>query len=412
MHLSLLLALRFLKSSAQEKTISVMIKICFLSILVGTCALTLVAAIMRGFEQATSRKLQGIHADLTINAHDKAIKYAKLKKVLMDEFADTIEAISPTSMHHVIIHNKRNEQKEFALCLLKAINPEEEQKVTTLSSMIKTANNDPWPLLKNNTIFIGQALAEQLHCIVGDSLILYYPENTKITHRVVLEEKKVTVGALFKTGIQDFDEHVIIASCDFARSLYPTAVSQVSIKLKDSCKQARGHEAVVIESLKKRLGLEVISWKELYPSLVSALTLEKYAMLFILALVALVASLNIMALLFMYTTQKRTDIAILKSMGMSDLSLMSIFMLVSGFITSAATFCGLLIAALIVYILNRYPFIELPDVYYVSHLPASLEPSMVFAVSALALLVSLAAGYIPARKIKSMAVARILKSMA
>ena len=63
-----------------RENISVMIKICFLSILIGTCALTLVAAIMKGFETATHKKLQGVHADITINAYDKAIDYAKLKK--------------------------------------------------------------------------------------------------------------------------------------------------------------------------------------------------------------------------------------------------------------------------------------------------------------------------------------------
>ena len=77
----------------------------------------------------------------------------------------------------------------------------------------------------------------------------------------------------------------------------------------------RSKEKQVVESLKKRLDLEVMSWKDLYSSLVSALILEKYAILFILALVALVASLNIISLLFMYVTQKRTDIAILSNNG-------------------------------------------------------------------------------------------------
>ncbi len=429
MPLSLLLALRFLRSSSQEKTISVMIKICFFSILIGTCALTLVAAIMNGFEEATSKKLQGIHSDITINAYDQAIDYEKLKKVLDTEYANTIQAASPTSINQIIIQTSSNETQAYTICLLKAVDPAQEQKVSKLASMITTSggggiNNDTsihktsgkkssggaggvWDLLSGDAIFIGEALAEQLHVKVGDRVTLLYPEQGALSHKVALEEKEVTVGALFKTGIHDFDEHVIVASFGLARQLYPSPISQVSITLKDP-----RQEQAVIESLKKRLSLSVVSWKDLYPSLVSALLLEKYVMLFILLLVTLVASLNIISLLFMYVAQKRTEIAILKTMGMTDRSLMSIFMILSACVSLTATTCGILLALFATFLLNRFPFIELPDVYYVTHLPATLSAPILCSIVILALIVSIIAALVPARKIKTMMVAQILKSIA
>ena len=217
----------------------------------------------------------------------------------------------------------------------------------------------------------------------------------------------MTIGAVFKTGIHDFDEHVIISSFELARQLYPIPISQVSITLKDP-----QQERTVIESLKKRLSLDVLSWKDLYPSLVSALILEKYAMIFMLALVALVASLTIISLLFMYVTHKRTQIALLKTLGMSDWSLMSIFILVSAFVTLLAAVCGIALAALITAFLNRFPFIELPDVYYVAHLPATLDMQIIFSIIALSIVVSIIAALIPAYKIKSMQIAQIFKSIA
>ena len=99
-------------------------------------------------------------------------------------------------------------------------------------------------------------------------------------------------------------------------------------------------------------------------------------------------------------------------MGMSDSSLSAIFILVSMIITVAATSCGMLLAAAITALLNAFPFIELPDVYYVSHLPAALNIQILSGIILLALVVSIGAALIPARKIKSMMVAHILKSMA
>ena len=76
---------------------------------------------------------------------------------------------------------------------------------------------------------------------------------------------------------------------------------------------------IVIQKLRHRLGLDVYSWKDLYPSLVASLKLEKYVSFFILALILLVASMNIISLLFMQITQKRPTIALLQAMGMSTI---------------------------------------------------------------------------------------------
>ncbi len=413
MPLPFLLAFRFLRSSGQEKTISVMLKICFFSILIGTCALTLVAAIMNGFEQATYKKLQGIHADITINAYDQAIDYEKLKKVIEEEYADTIAAVSPTSIHQVIIQNSSQEHPQYTICLLKAIDPKQEQKTSNLPSMItkrvssQVSQHKYLTNLGTTTIMLGEALAEQLHLTTGDTVTLLYPDQGILNHKITLEEKEVRIEALFKTGIHDFDEHVIICSFELARQLYPTPVSQVTLMLKDP-----HQEQMVIESLRKRLSLTVLSWKELYPSLVSALILEKYAMIGILLLVTLVASLNIISLLFMYVVQKRKEIAILKTLGMADGSLISIFLIISALITLSATGCGIILAYALTALLNHYPFIQLPDVYYVSHLPAALNGRILCAIALLALLVSIIAAYIPARKIKNMVISHVLKNIA
>ncbi len=108
------LAIRFLRGSQQEKALSVMIKVCFMSIFIAVASLTLIAAIMNGFEKETYKKLQGIHADLTLSGRNKPLQYGKLVSVIEKEFPEVI-AISPTSYGQVLLSH--NEQTQ--ICLMK-----------------------------------------------------------------------------------------------------------------------------------------------------------------------------------------------------------------------------------------------------------------------------------------------------
>jgi lipoprotein-releasing system permease protein len=406
MPFELLLALRLLRSSGYEKNISTMIKICFVGIIIGTFALTLVASIMNGFEKATYSKLQGVHADVIIDAHDKEIDYEKLKKVLSSEYSEAIAAFSPTTTSQVILENKKTEPPALYLCLLKAVDPREEPKVTSLGKYLISDKKDPWGSLDEHSVFVGQELAHKLNIIQGQTVWLLYHQEEILSNKITLDEKEVTVSAFIKTGFHDFDEHVIIASFDLLKQLNRPVVTQVAIKVKPG-----QDEQSLINSLKTRLCLDAYSWRDLYPPLIAALTLEKYAMILIFALIALVASLTIIALLFMYATQKRADIALLKTMGMKNQALTRTFILISFIITTGATCIGILLAAGATWLLNVYPFIQLPDSYYVTHLPAALNANIILSILLLSFFISLLAALVPAQKIRGMNVASVLKGL-
>lgn len=420
MNLPLLLAWRFLKSSSQERSISTMLRICFISIVIGTGSLTLIAAIMKGFEQATHKKLQGVHADLIIHASGAHINYKKLSKVLEGDFKDTVTASSPMSVNHVMIQStsqnleEQHSVTETSICLLKAIDPATEHLVSALGDMIikndsdpqnrDPLDRDPWDL-KDDKILIGAPLALHLGLHVGSSVTLIY-QSDQSGDATMLERKQVTIGGLFKTGIHDFDEQILIAPFALVNKLYQERVSHVSLSLKDQSQAEQTKEA-----LRKRLQLEVYSWKDLYPPLVSALTLEKYAMWIILMLVTLVASLTILALLYMYAQHKQTDIALLKAMGIQDSDVRNIFVWIAVLVTWSATLVGIAFAVLGTWLLQTFPFIKLPDVYYVSHLPASLDMTIVGSVILFAGIVSLCAGLFPHRSLRDMQVSHVLKGL-
>ncbi len=401
MPISLLLAWRFLKSSKDEKSISVMIKICFISILLSTFALTLVAAIMNGYEHATHEKLKGIHADVIITAHGKSIDFKKLKEVIDTEFQGPVACISPIALSQVIIQGNKDNS---TLCVLKGIDPVLEPQVSALKSMITTSSSTWDILLQDRGVFIGEKLAQQLGVTVGDSLTLLYGDDI-LTNKITLHSQEARIAALFKTGINEFDEYVILSSLSFFTELFSQGISQVNVKLSSSTDEKKA-----LMLLRQRFPLEVSSWKDLYPALVSALALEKYALFIILALVVLVASMNIVSLLFMFVTQKQGDIALLKSMGIADRALMSIFVIVGLCITLTASACGILFALGASWFLRNYPLIQLPDIYYVPHLPIYIDTSMIALVLGITVILSFLATLLPAYKIKHITIAHVLKN--
>ncbi len=381
-----------------------MIKLCFTALTISTFALTLVVAVMNGFQKETAKKLQGIHADIIIKSPTGALDYKRLAAVIEKEFPHEIIASAPQAISNILL--KSDTQDTLSpLCVCIGIEPLCEKKVSTLFSTLTQPDN-PAEQLTDNRLLLGVTAAKLLNIKPGqDITALYIPEEPQ-KRKITLEQAQARVGGTFKTGIDEFDTAVVFCNLDFFKTLFKNIeVSQLTLKC---------NAEVDIESCAQRLtarfnGLEVYTWKDLYPALVAALALEKYAAFIILALCALIAAMNCMALIFMYITQKKMEIVILKTMGMLDRDISMLFMFIGLFITLAATIIGIILAACASWLLERYPIITLPDAYYVDHLPAALDMPLIATVFCTMMLLGFIASYIPARRIHTFSVAHLLK---
>ncbi len=400
----LFLAFRYLMGSSKERSVSIMVKICFLGILIGSSALALVMSVMDGFEHATHEQMQGIHAQLLIKSSGNALDEKAIIPVIEQEFPEII-GYSPQYIGQAILSVDGNNDLAHVV-MIKGIDPERETQTSSIAKKIiaPTTQKALSTLLYKDHILIGKQAATTLQVNVGDPLYLIYIQDQS-DQKQDLCKKKAIVGGIFKTGIEEFDAGLVFSSTQLYSSMFnPQGADQISLKL-----SPQTDEPALIKKLHERLGLEVYSWKDLYPALVSALKLEKYVMFFILALITLVASMNMISLLFMQIIQKRSDIAILKTMGMSNLQVQSIFICMGFIISSVASLCGLAIAWLIGIIISRFPIITLPDVYYVSHLPIYLDYKVFIIIFTVVILMSLIATWIPIRKIKNIRIADILR---
>lgn len=405
----LFLAWRYLRGPKKEGAISVMIKICFLGILIGSCALTLVLGVMNGFEKITHQKLQGIHAQIIMRAHGEPLALGEIERVFEKEFPE-IRAWSPSDTRQAIIQHPGSDDISNVV-VIKGIDPEREKHTSSLERSITYAKpGAPKTLpsiIEKNHIMIGDKLAEYLDLYAGDAAYLLVTQDTQSrSKKINLERIDAQIGGTFKTGIDEFDSGVIFCSLSFLEELFPdTQATQLNIALHDYA-----DENQVIERLRNRFKMEVYSWKELYPALVSSLKLEKFAMGLILALIILVASMNIVSVLFMQITQKRADIAILQAIGMSHTAIERIFIWIGMTISLIASSMGILLASILGFLIERYPIIEIPDAYYVgTHLPVALNLSIYGSVFGLIILMSLCATLFSARSTRRINISHVLR---
>lgn len=403
------IAYRYLFKTAYEQNIGTMVIVSFLGVMIGAFALTLVAAITKGFETEIHRKIQGVHSQIIVRSSKDPLDFKSLQPLLKNEFPE-IAHVSPSSIKYGIIRGD-DDSNDTVVVSIKAIDPEMDVKVTSFFEKIidkkkGKKKKELIELLGDEQVIIGIGVADSLRVSVGDEIELLFPEDTqKKSKKVSFNSQKATVSGIFKTGIDDIDMGMIVCSFSFFDELFSDAgIDQVNIKL-----HAGTSEKDVIRRLTQRTDLDVYSWKDLYPALVSALALEKYVSFAILALVALVASMNMISLIFMLITQKRADIAILKACGAADHTISLIFILFGMIITSSAAVSGLFLASLISSFLRNHPFIPLPDAYLVSHLPADLTFSIVLAVFAVVLMLGFFATRLPVRRIRSLNVAEVLR---
>jgi len=412
------IAWRYLKFKRKDKNISLMIKICFAGIFIGTFSLMLTLVITNGFEKTIHEKMQGINAQIIINS-------------LKDEFSNEVEGISASSTRQIIL----DKNKKQTLLFIKGIEPQHENKVTNIEEKIipKTESSSfqnglLQNLLTENQIIIGYKIAESFGIQLGDTITILIPESGSLS-KIFLRREKAIVAGFFNVGLDEYDSGFAFSSLEFLNNLFEEiGADQISLKLKNAplpltsflsfdfykkllnifSKESLAES--FIPKLKRRLSnFNIYSWKDLYPALVSSLKLEKYVMFFILALITLVASMNMISLLFIQIQQKKRDVAIFKTLGMPGGKIGNIFLIIGMTITFLASTLGLALAAIAGFFLEKYPFIELPDVYYVSHLPARMEPEIFIAVFICIMLLGFLATWIPARRAKRIKITNVLR---
>jgi len=404
------LAKRLIFSQNNNYSIKIVMWVCTGAIAVGSFALTLIFAIMQGFEATTEIRLQNIHPQIILQApKGQDLNFGKISSYLAQtKIANHIEAITPYALAYGVLHNPAlDDQVEFYnISLIKAIDPQTEPLVSKIDTKLeKQITLDQ--ILKHDQIIVGTGLAKNLGLTIGSPAQLFIPNSTNAkTKAVSFQNTNVIIGNIIKTGIGEFDDSLIITSLDFATKYFPDAgVCEIGIKLRQG-----SSEPEVLKNLKTQLNLNIFSWKDLYTPLIAALKLEKYVALAIAMLVILIATMTLIALLFMIITKHTSTIATLTILGLAQSKIRQLLVLISLIITSFACMMGMLAAAGVGLVIQNYPFINLPDAYYITTLPIQLSGVIFILVFITTVAIALIATQIPLQLINRINLATLLKT--
>ncbi len=238
-------------------------------------------------------------------------------------------------------------------------------------------------------VAIGRELAKTLHVMQGDVLSFVSPDGDLGPVGLLPRTRHFRVAAVFYTGMYEFDATNVFITLEEARSFLgvPSGeVTQLVIRVADP-ESVREESALLEPNLHARgthASLALTNWQELHSGLFSALQLEKLVTYVVFAVAVIVASFCIVCTLLLMVSEKARDVAILKAMGATDRAIMRIFTL-EGFLigvlgTTFGVASGVSLALGLKWFGVRIP----PDVYYVDHLPVTVNPrdyALIFCVS-------------------------------
>ena len=387
----------------KSSSISKMIRVCFFSIFLATLFLTLSFFIMSGFEKATKEKLKNINPDIILESYGKNLNYTNIIPILRSDFPE-IESFSPTDLQYGILE-KNNEIYLNKILMIRGIDPNLEKNVTNIEKLIIIPKEFLENLINGNKVIIGKKLAISENLNVGDKFNIVFARNANKKSKINFESKEIKVGGIFEIGIDELDNHLVICSINLLQEIFKNKnISQINIKLKNE-----SDEQKIIAKIQNRFGLQVYSWKDLNPAIVSALKLEKYATFIILSLLIFIASMNLIALIYMLITRKRKEIAILFTMGLSINKLKRIFLIITVTISTIATMFGLLVAIITAKIIQLSK-IQIPDAYFISYLPIEINLFAIPIILITALILTILATVSPIQSLKKLNIAEILRS--
>ena len=325
----------------------------------GVCALVLTSSVLNGFEETISNKIAGF--DGHIRVQHFLFKPVTPYKTKLDSILTANNSSFSTAAY---IQEAAMVRKGRSAEGILIIGHDNDGLPKSIYNMMRKGSAN----LKSGNIVIGSDLASALKVSVGDNLVLV-DMKSMVTLSSSQRMKQATVSGIFKSGLQEYDKSVVYMPIADAQSLfqYGEKVSGYTINLKDG-KRA----GVLAATIEETLGYPnyAITWKEKHRTLFNWLNLQKWPILIIFGMIALVGVVNIISALTMIVLEKMRSIGTLISMGMNKKTIRRIFLIKGIYIGVMGSLAGLGLALILAGIQIWFkPLSIAEDIYFMSHVP-------------------------------------------
>ncbi|MGD2082685.1 MAG: lipoprotein-releasing ABC transporter permease subunit [Chromatiales bacterium] len=396
----LFIGLRYTRAKRRNHFISFISLTSMLGIMLGITALITVLSVMNGFHKEVRERILGMASHATVFTWKDGIPDWREVMERVGEHPRVIGMAPFVEVQGMLVNGN-----DVSGALIRGILPEEEPAVSDVLDHLVYGQGVPLEAGRFR-IILGKELAYALGAGPGDKVTLVTPQTTVTPAGTLPRLKRFTVTGVFEVGMGEYDRSVALIHMDDAARLLRMGDSVSGIRLRlDDLYEAPRVVGEIADWLPGRFRLS--DWTMEHRNFFSALRIEKRMMGIILFLIVAVAAFNIVSTLVMVVTDKRSDIATLRTFGATSATIMGIFIVQGATIGVIGTLLG--VAGGILLAVNVEPIVRVieqlfgvhfldPSIYYISELPSEVHWNDVWLIGASALVISLLATLYPARR--------------
>lgn len=356
----------YLKYDKDNPFIFISSLLAFLGIAAGVMVLMLAMGIMHGTQKEFKKRLFVMNYPLTLIPTG----YENANDDLITELSEAFPELKFSPYYTTQVISKSGSNVNGSI--LYAVDFDKERAINTV---FDEALKDSLNLQSKFKIVIGETLSEELMVKQGEKLTLYFSEQQSVGFGSMPVQKRFKVDATFDSGLNTYDKVIIYTTLEgFQKVLKRKAgiYDGIHIYSDDAMSDIQRINAY-LKSIGKEQSVHIQGWWEQNASFFAAMELEKKALFLVLLLIILVAALNIISSLLMTVMSRRTEIALMKTLGATTAEIKSIFFKLGAIIGFSGIVAGTILGLIGMWVLTTFPIIELSeDVYGFSKLPIDL----------------------------------------
>ena len=385
---------RFLKARKNDGFLNIISIFSFIGISLGVAVLIIVMSVMNGFRTELVDKIIGFNAHITVKPYNVKIDKKDINQDLQSISKDTILSNSGEA---IIIKNNTSKG-----VLLRGYQSNDFSKLKIFDNELFLGNNE---ILSKNYISIGKELSFTLDLDIGDSVSLMSSAGVETIIGNLPKQKTFIVSSIFESGLMDFDNNVAFINLETLEEFFNLNKKDRNLEIYLNNPQNIEYQKTIVQ---KNFPNEfVYTWSDMNRSLFSALKIERNVMFIILSLIIIVAAFNIISGLTILVKNKIKDIAILKSIGVLNKSIVKIFFLVGVIIGTSATIFGILLGVIFsIYVENIRQFLSTifnislfpEEIYFLSTMPSEINLLSIFIISVCSIFITIMVSIFPALK--------------
>ena len=388
--------LRFLKARKKDGFLNVISIFSFIGISLGVAVLIIVMSVMNGFRTELINKIIGFNSHITVKQYEK--KYTNPSRLNNSQLISISKNLISSNSGEAIIILKDISKGIVLRGYSK--NDFSKLEITKDETFIGERNN-----LTKNYISIGKELSFTLGLKIGDDVTIMSSSGVKTIIGSLPKKKIFTVISLFESGLADFDNNIAFINLDTLDEFFNLNKDNRNLEIYLKSPQNIENQKNIVQQIFP--DDFVYSWADANSSLFSALKVERNVMFIILSLIIIVAAFNIISGLTILVKNKTRDIAILKSIGVLNKSIVKIFFLVGIIIGTSATIFGIMLGVIFsIYVENLRQILSnifdislFPEeIYFLSSMPSEINPSSIFIISLCSILITIIVSIFPALK--------------